>query len=63
MDEILYRVENGVVLLTINRPRARNPLNRAAQEQFATAVATAAFHRRAVPPASAGEWEPGCTRK
>jgi enoyl-CoA hydratase/carnithine racemase len=54
MDEILYRVENGAALLTINRPQARNALNWAAQEEFATAVTTAAFNRRTVPPASAG---------
>ena len=41
-DEILFAVENGVALLRVNRPQARNALNWAAQEAFAAAVAAAA---------------------
>jgi enoyl-CoA hydratase len=41
-DEILYQVQEGLGVLTINRPPARNALNWAAQEQFAAAVAAAA---------------------
>jgi len=43
MDQgIEYRVENGVAVLQVNRPWARNALDWAAQEQFAAVVATVA---------------------
>jgi enoyl-CoA hydratase len=37
-DEILYRVEDCVAILTFNRPERRNALNWNSQEQFATIV-------------------------
>ena len=39
---IVYAVENGVGVLRVDRPQARNALNWAAQEAFAEAVKTAA---------------------
>jgi enoyl-CoA hydratase/carnithine racemase len=46
MDEILYEVADGVGVLTINRPEARNALNWAAQEGFAAVVEEAAYDER-----------------
>lgn len=38
VNEIIFRIESGVGILIINRPNARNALNLAAQEQFASAI-------------------------
>lgn len=43
--EIEYERTDGVAILTINRPAARNALNWAAQQQFADAVTIAAHDR------------------
>lgn len=37
-DEILFKVEDGVATLTVNRPQALNALNWTAQAQFAACV-------------------------
>jgi enoyl-CoA hydratase len=37
-QEIIYQIEDDIAIIRINRPEARNALNWAAQEQFATAV-------------------------
>ncbi len=42
MEEILYEVTDGVGVLTINRPKARNALNWRAQERFAAFIESAA---------------------
>ncbi|NIP24182.1 MAG: enoyl-CoA hydratase, partial [Phycisphaerae bacterium] len=42
MDEILYEVTNGVGVLMINRPEARNAFNWQAQARFAAVVDEAA---------------------
>ena len=41
MDEILYEIADGVGVLTMNRPEARNALNWPAQAAFAAAVKAA----------------------
>lgn len=38
MQEILFEVYDPIAILTVNRPEARNALNRVAQEQFSQAV-------------------------
>jgi hypothetical protein len=45
-NEIVYQVDDGVGLLLINRPAARNAFNWVAQAQFAEAVALAAGDER-----------------
>ena len=42
MEEILYKVNDGIGVLTINRPKARNALNWRAQERFAAVIEAAA---------------------
>jgi len=42
MNEILYEVTDGIGVLTINRPEARNAFNRRAREGFADVVKAAA---------------------
>lgn len=42
MEEIVYTVRDGIGVLTINRPEARNALNWRAQEMFAAVIETAA---------------------
>jgi enoyl-CoA hydratase len=37
-EEIVYQVEDGIAIIRINRPGARNAMNWAAQEGFAAAV-------------------------
>jgi enoyl-CoA hydratase/carnithine racemase len=41
-DEILFRLEDGVGLLTVNRPEARNALNWRARARFAALIASLA---------------------
>jgi enoyl-CoA hydratase/carnithine racemase len=41
MDEMLYSVMDGIGVLTINRPEARNALNWRAQEGFAAVIESA----------------------
>jgi enoyl-CoA hydratase len=38
-DEIIFKTENQIATLTVNRPQARNALNWSAQERFASLVA------------------------
>lgn len=45
--EIVYQVEENIAIIRVNRPQARNALNWAAQEGFATAV-TAVSHNPAI---------------
>lgn len=51
-QEIIYQVADGIAIIRINRPEARNALNWAAQEQFAAAVTavreTAVSHPSAI---------------
>ncbi|HLU96797.1 MAG TPA: crotonase/enoyl-CoA hydratase family protein [Thermobifida alba] len=37
-DEVLYEAADGVAVITINRPRAKNAVNRAVAEQIAAAL-------------------------
>ncbi len=39
-DEVLFTTENGIAFITINRPKARNAVNRAVAEQIAAAIDT-----------------------
>ena len=37
-DEVLTSVENGVLTITLNRPKAKNAVNKALAEQVAAAI-------------------------
>jgi enoyl-CoA hydratase/carnithine racemase len=46
-DEVIYEVRDGIALLTINRPEARNALNRAARDAFGAACDSFAANQQA----------------
>jgi enoyl-CoA hydratase/carnithine racemase len=46
-DEVIYEVRDGIALLTINRPEARNALNRAARDAFGAACDSFATDQQA----------------
>ena len=45
-DEIIYEVRDGIAWLTINRPEARNALNKVARDAFRDAAESFVADRR-----------------
>ncbi len=37
-EEVITQVENGILIVTINRPQARNAINRATSEKIGAAM-------------------------
>ena len=37
-EEVITQVENGILIVTINRPQARNAINRATSEKISAAM-------------------------